>query len=117
MYGKSFIDAHAFVLPSRYEGFPGVLIEAMYAKLPVVATECSDSIRELIAHEQTGLIAKNNVASLIQELDRIFIDAELGERLGIAAHRKATEYLWPQIGERWLNVIQDAFRTQSHCPN
>ncbi len=99
--------AHAFVLPSRYEGFPGVLIEAMYARLPVVATDCSDSIREMIDHEQTGLIAANTDETLSNELDRVMTNAMLREQLGIAAHLKATQFVWSQIGDRWIKLIEE----------
>ncbi len=97
--------AHAFVLPSHYEGFPGALLEAMYAKLAIVATDCADSIRELILDEQTGLIAKNIDNSLAAPLDRIMCDPRLREQLGNAARRKAEHYLWTNLGDRWIHLI------------
>ncbi len=100
-------QAHAFVLPSRYEGFPGVLIEAMYAKLPVVATDCSDSIREMIEHQQSGLIAENTGESLTNELDKIMTESMLRDQMGIAAHRTATQFVWTQIGDRWIKLIEE----------
>jgi len=99
-------QAHAFVLPSRYEGFPGVLIEAMYAKLAVVATDCSESIREMIDHERTGLIAENADDSLVNQLDRIMSAPQLRNQIGIAAHRTATQYVWSQVGIRWIKLIE-----------
>jgi glycosyltransferase involved in cell wall biosynthesis len=98
--------ASAWVLPSHYEGFPGALIEAMYAKLPVVATDCSESIRELIQHEHTGLITKNENDSLAAPLDRMMSDPLLRERLGAAAHLKAEHYLWSHLGTRWIELIE-----------
>lgn len=48
-----------FVLPSRAEGLPRVVIEAMAHKLPVIATDVG-GIREIIVHNSTGLVIKKD---------------------------------------------------------
>ncbi|MGE4322934.1 MAG: glycosyltransferase [Sphingobium sp.] len=52
--------ARLFVLPSDYEGFPSVIIEAFAAGLPVVATDCSPAIRPLISDDQVGRVVPLN---------------------------------------------------------
>ena len=44
-----------FILPSRYEGMPVSLLEAMAAKLPVIASNISGSV-DLVEHEKNGLL-------------------------------------------------------------
>jgi glycosyltransferase involved in cell wall biosynthesis len=50
-------EADIFLLPSRFEGYPAVLIEALAAGLPVVTTPCSPAMPEIVSHGSFGRIA------------------------------------------------------------
>lgn len=49
-------EADALLLSSDYEGLPGVVVEALAAGLPVLATDCCVSMAALVEHERTGLL-------------------------------------------------------------
>ena len=71
-----------FILPSIYESFGIVLIEAMAAGKPVIAAESPGPI-EIIEHEKNGiLIPKNSVQSIVTQTSRIFDDKILAEKIG-----------------------------------
>jgi len=76
-----------FVLPSVKEGFPWVVIEAMAAKLPVVATKVG-AVSEIIEDGKNGLIVDpakpEQIAAKIQDL---LNDEHLRRELGIQAHQ------------------------------
>ena len=88
-------DAHRFlpafdifVLPSVKEGFPWVLIEAMAAKLPVVATNVG-AVPEIIDDHKNGLLIEpRNSAELADKIKEILDNDYLRNELGIQAHQK-----------------------------
>jgi len=85
--------AAAFVLSSRWEGMPGVLIEAMACGTPVVATDCRFGPGELIEDGQNGLLARpDDVNSLEEQIERILADRSFAARLGAAGQASMVRY-------------------------
>jgi glycosyltransferase involved in cell wall biosynthesis len=77
------------VLASHCEGFGRCLVEAMVARVPVVGSDVP-GIREVISHEQTGLlVAPRDVGSLHAALRRLVFDPSLRNQLGGAGHEAA----------------------------
>ncbi|AGK05776.1 group 1 glycosyl transferase [Meiothermus ruber DSM 1279] len=71
-----------FVLPSNYEGFPYVLLEAMAEGLPVVSTRVGGS-EEAIANGENGFIVPvGNVQALSESICKLLEDAEMRRRFG-----------------------------------
>jgi glycosyltransferase involved in cell wall biosynthesis len=80
--------SHALILPSFAEGLPVVLMEAMAAGLPCVAT-CITGVPELIEDGVEGLLVPaSDVDALTQAMARLMDNEELRQRLGEAARRK-----------------------------
>ncbi len=71
-----------FVMPSRWEGMPNALLEAMACGLPCVATRVSGS-EDIIADGVNGLLVEpEQPAEMAQALRRIIEDPDLTQRLG-----------------------------------
>jgi len=80
-----------FVLPSRDEGLPMAIIEAMSAGRPIIATPVG-GVPELITHEEHGLLVPpSDVAALAEAIERLLRDRALARRLGQAAQAKFAE--------------------------
>ncbi len=95
------------VLPSAAEGFGLVLIEAMAAGVPVVATNVA-GIRDVVRDEQTGLLVPAaDVASLSAAIDRLLTDQPLRDRLIVAARRDVlARFTWDRVLPMYESLLQ-----------
>jgi glycosyltransferase involved in cell wall biosynthesis len=85
-----------FALPSRYEGLPHAILEAMLAKRPVVASDVG-SVREIVIDGATGiLVPPDDAPALSEAIARLLEDAELARRLGEAGRELALERFRPE---------------------
>ncbi len=77
-----------FVLPSLWEGMPNVALEAMAARVPVVATDV-DGTGEVVVHGETGLLVPPaDSAALAEALCTVLGDEELRKRMGDAGRER-----------------------------
>ncbi len=102
-------DCAVFALPSRYEGFPNALMEAMAMGRAVVAADCPSGPAELIRPEHNGLLVSvEDVSALATALERLLDDAPLRERLGDAARDIAREFDVAAVAAQWDALLRRA---------
>jgi glycosyltransferase involved in cell wall biosynthesis len=83
-------------LPSRWEAFGIVNLEAMAAAKPVVGFAV-EGIPEVVVHGETGLLSPAGaVDDLARDLVRVLTDPELAARLGAAGRRRFVEHFTPE---------------------
>jgi D-inositol-3-phosphate glycosyltransferase len=91
--------AEATVMPSYYESFGMVALEAMACGSPVVASRVG-GLTTTIRDGVTGyLVPEGDPAALAQSLSRLLGDKDERARLGRAATRWASEHRWPCVAE------------------
>ena len=102
----SLLQAGVFVLPSRYEGMPNALLEAMAVGLAVVVTDASPGPLEVVEAGVTGLVVPSDEpAALADALDRLAAQPQLRERLGAAAREALRQSDWPVVGPIWESLV------------
>ncbi|MEW5854077.1 MAG: glycosyltransferase [Myxococcota bacterium] len=102
-------NASFLVLPSRSEGMPLVVMEAMASARPVVATAVGGT-DEVVLHEETGLLVPpEDPDALRNAMLRLSHDAKLRERLGRAGRERwARHFRHDVVVERFLQAYADA---------
>jgi glycosyltransferase involved in cell wall biosynthesis len=100
--------ADIFVLPSRWEGLPVALLEAMSVGLPVVATHV-EGVEEVIQNEEQGLLVPpGNAEALAAALIELIARDEERLRMGEAARRRIEEsYTVDIMCGKYLRIMSD----------
>ncbi|MEW5992963.1 MAG: glycosyltransferase family 4 protein [Candidatus Zixiibacteriota bacterium] len=97
-----------FVLPSRFEGFPNVLIEAMAMGCPVIASDCRSGPSEIVHDKDNGLLtAPGDVAALASALRLLHSDGALRRKLAQAAARVRERFALQKIVFKWDRLISN----------
>ncbi|PIG90654.1 glycosyltransferase [Gloeocapsopsis sp. IPPAS B-1203] len=110
-----------FVLPSRSEGFPLAIVEAMLAACPVIATRVG-SVSEAVIDGETGiLVAQDDVDGLASAICHLRDNPELRWRFGqkgqeIAAKSFTAEVMATQYERLWYEVRTTASRSRLIVP-
>ncbi|MEX1223274.1 MAG: glycosyltransferase, partial [Pirellulales bacterium] len=96
------------VLPSHWEGMPNVVLEAMAAGLPVVATD-AEGIRELLGPRGTEqIVPVGDMQALAQRIVSIVRQPALAAELGAAnAARAAAEFSVEMMLERYIRLYDE----------
>jgi glycosyltransferase involved in cell wall biosynthesis len=86
-----------YAMSSRWEGVGRALTEAMYWRLPIVATPVN-GVKEFILHEETGLlVSPSDPRALAAAIERLVVDPELAKRLGSNAQQKVIKLVDAQL--------------------
>lgn len=106
-------DADIFVLASEREGRPNVVLEAMAAGLPVIASNIA-GVDELIQHGVNGLLFEpGDIPQLVDHLSYLTQHHEARERLGSAGRRFIVEnqLTWSETGQRYYDLYQEVIHS------
>ncbi len=101
-------EASIFVLSSRFEGFPLVLLEAMSQGMAVVAFDCPTGPGEIVRAGENGiLVAAGDVLGLAAGMRTLIEDDALRRRLGAAAVETAKRFSVSSVGPRWVAFLDE----------
>ncbi|MGD1217375.1 glycosyltransferase [Streptomyces krungchingensis] len=99
-------DSSVFVLPSRGEGFPLAVMEAMAAGVPCAAFDCAPGVHEIIRDGEDGLLATlGNTGELARRMDTLMSDKQMRDAMGEAARVNIQRYAAEEIVRRWEDLF------------
>lgn len=104
--------ATAVIMPSDYESFGMVALEAMASGTPVIASEVG-GLAFLVKDKQTGYhVPVRDPQALAQRIFQVVTQSEERKILSQNAVTLAQEYRWSSIADRLLNVFEEVSRSK-----
>jgi glycogen(starch) synthase len=106
-YRAVFRRAAAFVLPSEWEAFGLVLLEAMAAGAPIVATKVGGVPEVLDGGKAGRLVPYGDVRALSEAMHQVLSDRALSEHLASAGRERVKRYTWERAVEAHRSLYRD----------
>lgn len=112
---KSYLQGtRMLVVPSRNEGQPNIVMEAMAAGVPVIATRVG-GIPDLIVDGESGLLVDSaDSAGLVRAIRALSVHSELGWRLAATARNEIRRYEWTAVMAELERNLMEVASTGRH---
>lgn len=108
---KFYRSAEIFALPSRVEGFPLVLVEAMSQGCACVSFSMQGAVSEIINHGEDGVIVEDgNLEEFAAQLEQLINDAESRQRYANNAKQNVARFSIATFADKWEMLIDRAFK-------
>lgn len=112
-----FPKIHILVLPSKSEGMPMAVLEALAAGIPVVATRVG-GIPDAIEENRAGIIIDRNTSSLENAINKLLKDRVLLDKLKMnAIEIWKRKFSSESVASKYLNYYNSSFRSRVHETN
>lgn len=106
-----YLGSSIYVMSSRYEGLPMVLIEAMSCGLPIVSFDCEYGPREVITDGKNGfLVVPNNCIELAEKICILIENEKLRLQMGRESLENVEKYSKEPIMQKWTILFDELMK-------
>ncbi|WP_312317272.1 glycosyltransferase [Acinetobacter variabilis] len=100
------LNSRIYVMSSFTECFPMVLLEAMQTKMAIMAYDCPTGPRNILQHQQTGLLVKDgDIAAFSAQLEQLLTDPALAQSLADRAYIDVQQYHIDAVMQKWDKLL------------
>lgn len=105
---SQYLDSSIYVMSSRYEGLPMVLIEAISCGLPIVSFDCEHGPAEIINNGTDGfLVFPNDIHGLADKICVLIENDELRKEMGFRAFEKSKSFSIDCLMQQWISLFRE----------
>jgi glycosyltransferase involved in cell wall biosynthesis len=97
-----------FILSSRYEGLPMVLLEALSQKMACISFDCITGPSEIIQNNINGLLVEDqNMEEMTLKLTELITNESLRRKLQKNAPNALDKYSIEKVGKKWMKLFEE----------
>ncbi|WP_312906076.1 glycosyltransferase family 4 protein [Sphingobacterium multivorum] len=102
------LDSSLFILSSRYEGFPMVLLESISCGLPIVSFDCKTGPSEIIEDNDCGiLVPAEDVSELAKGIIKVINDPQRLRHMAFTSKLKSLKFSKEEIMDKWYDTFKN----------
>ncbi len=109
---SDFLSSKIFILPSRREGFPNALLEALSMGCICIASDCARGNVEILENGKLGLLFKSNSTKDLTKAIRKALSMRLGTKNFNYAQKTRKKYQFEKIAKKWMDTLKDAEKNE-----
>ena len=104
---EEYKNASLYVMPSRFECFPMVLLEAMSFGVPCISFDCPAGPAEIITNGEDGLLIEpDNVEAMAADIIALIEDEEKRKRFGKQAYKNIERFAPEHVYRLWQKLLE-----------
>lgn len=105
---KKYLESSIYIMTSRFEGMPMVLLEAAVLGLPIVSFDCPCGPKDIIINEINGYISKfGEREDMANKINALIENEELRRKMGKEIKKESLKYKEEEIMKQWEKLYSD----------
>lgn len=108
---KVYLESDIYLLPSRTEGIPMVILEALSYNLPCICFNCSNSIKNLISNGENGFVVdRDNVEHFSEKVAELISDNKEIIQMRKQTRLNLKNYTQESVMRKWCDLFEELKR-------